>query len=47
MFSKVHMVFENQHLLQRDKADFEDYWMMLGFDEDRVEYHIKLNFICK
>lgn len=43
MFSKVHMVFENQHLLQRD---FVDYWMMLGYDETRIEYHIDLDFIC-
>jgi superfamily II DNA helicase RecQ len=46
MFTKVHMVFENQHLLDRDKADFADILEMLGYDETRFEYHTDLNFVC-
>jgi hypothetical protein len=34
MFTKVHIVFDNKHLLDRDHADFEDYWMLLSYGED-------------
>jgi hypothetical protein len=44
MFTKVHLVFESKHLMERDQQDFEDYWILLGFDESKVEYHIGLDF---
>lgn len=36
MFTKVHMVFENEHLLKRDQAEFEYYWMLLSFGDDKI-----------
>lgn len=41
---KVHLVFENQHLLQRDRIDFESYWLLLGYDSTQVDYHVGLDF---
>jgi hypothetical protein len=41
------MVYENQHLLDIDKADFADVFMMLGYDESCIEHHISLDFVCK
>ena len=39
------MVYENQHLLDRDKADFDSYWILLGYDMSNVvEYHLGLEF---
>jgi len=40
MFTKVHLIFENNHLLARDKSDFESYWLLLGYGEDKIEYHV-------
>jgi hypothetical protein len=33
---KVHMVFENEHLMQRDKKDFDIYWTLLQVDGTAV-----------
>jgi hypothetical protein len=41
------MVYENQYLLDVDKADFADVYVMLGYDESRIEHHISLDFVCK
>lgn len=41
------MVYENQYLLDIDKADFADVFMILGYDESRIERHISLDFVCK
>jgi len=43
MFKKVHMVFDNKHLMQRDKQDFEDLWRLTQ-SENKVEYHVELDF---
>jgi len=32
------------HLLNRDRVDFEDYWLLLSYDADRIEYHIGFDF---
>ena len=40
MFTKVHLTFENDHLLQRDRRDFDDLWLLLNIGEDKVEYHV-------
>lgn len=45
MFTKVHIVFENEHLMKRDNADFESYWILLGYDESQIEYHIGCDFV--
>ena len=44
MFTKVHIVFENEHLLKRDRADFEDYWLLLSYESDKIEYHVGCDF---
>lgn len=43
MFQKVHLVFDNKHLMERDKSDFEDLWNLAGC-QDKVEYHVGLDF---
>ena len=43
MFKKVHMVFDNKPLMQRDKQDFEDLWR-LAQSQSKVEYHTGLDF---
>ena len=37
-------MFENEHLLQRDKTDFDSYWVLLNYDKDKVEYHVGIDF---
>ena len=44
MFTKVHIVFENEHLLNRDRVDFEDYWLLLSYESDKIEYHVGCDF---
>lgn len=44
MFTKVHLVFENEHLLSRDKRDFESYWDLLMYGDDKVQYHVGIDF---
>ena len=43
MFQKVYLVFDNKHLMERDKSDFEDLWNLTGYRE-KVEYHFGLDF---
>lgn len=43
MFTKVYLVFDNKHLMERDKADFERLWLMLGYN-GRVEYCVRYSF---
>jgi len=43
MFKKAYLVFDNMHLLQRDKEDFNDLWSLAGC-ENRVEYHVGCDF---
>lgn len=33
MFQKVHLVFDNEHLMERDKKDFEDLWNLAGYQD--------------
>jgi len=28
MFKNVHLIYANKHLMERDKADFEDLWRL-------------------
>jgi len=44
MFTKVHFVFENEHLKKRDEDDFDEMWTLLSFDRSKVEYHVDLCF---
>lgn len=43
MFEKVHLIFDNKHLMERDKADFENLWRLSGC-QNKVEYHIGYDF---
>ena len=43
--SRVHMVFPNKYLLNRDKRDFEIDWKLRSM-EDRVVYHCDIDFEC-
>lgn len=43
MFSKVYIVFGNEHLKKRDYQDFESLWMMLDC-VDKVEYYVGYKF---
>lgn len=43
MFNAVHIVFENEHLLQRDKKDFESLFQLLTYTQI-VHYHVGLEF---
>lgn len=43
MFQKVYLVFDNQHLMERDRADFEDLWRLAACEE-KVEYHVGYDF---
>ena len=38
------MAFENEHLLKRDQSEFEYYWMLLSFGDDKIEYHVGHDF---
>jgi hypothetical protein len=42
--AKVHIVFASKHLMERDMRDFRAYWLMLGYDESQVEYHLGCDF---
>lgn len=43
--TKIHLVFENQNLLNRDKADFELFFEMFEFSiGDVVQYHVGIDF---
>lgn len=42
--TKVHLVFDSKHLLERDKRDFEAYWILLGYDETQIEYSLGCEF---
>lgn len=44
MFSKVYMVFDNQHLMNRDRADFKLLWTLTN-SEDSVEYCLRREFV--
>lgn len=41
--AKVHLVFINEVLMRKDKADFEDLWTLSGLQE-AVVYHKDLHF---
>lgn len=43
MCTKVSLVFENQHLLDRDQADFADLWDLLSY-ESEIVYRVGCNF---
>ena len=30
--------------MERDRSDFEDFWILLSFDESKIEYHVGLDF---
>lgn len=48
MVEKVHLIFDNEQLMMRDKDDFEYLWALLGFDADSeaavVQYHVGFGF---
>lgn len=44
MFPNVYLVFDNDHLMLRDKSDFESLWALLQFKEN-VSYHVGCNFV--
>ena len=44
MFTKVHLVFDNEHLMKRDRDEFECYWLLFDFDESRIQYHVGHDF---
>jgi len=41
---KVHLVFDNIHLLERDKVDFNDLWTQAGCS-DKIKYHVGCDFM--
>ena len=41
----VHMVYENEYLMERDQEDFKGYWDFLDCT-DRVLYHSNIGFNC-
>src|SRR5687768_5916964 len=41
--SKVHLVYDSQHLMQRDQKQFAQWWVIFKL-ECAVEYHIGTNF---
>jgi len=43
MFKKVYLVFDNKHLMERDRADFQDLWRLAGC-ENKVEYRVGCDF---
>ena len=43
MFKKVHLIYANKHLMERDKADFEDLWR-LAECQNNVEYRVGYDF---
>lgn len=43
--AKVHIVFTSKHLMDRDVQAFENYWLLLGYDESQVEYHLGCDFV--
>lgn len=43
MYTKVHIVFENEYLMTRDQYDFMSYWILLECKE-KVSYHIGCSF---
>ena len=51
MVDRVHLIFDNEQLMMRDKADFEDLWILLGFDAESadavVQYHVGYGFEVK
>ena len=45
-FSKVHLVFTNQRLMQKDKSDFAEVFAIAGLTE-QVNYHVGIGFkVC-
>jgi hypothetical protein len=43
--TKVHLVYENTHLMERDKANFELLWLFLDFNDGiDFEYHVGIDF---
>ena len=41
--TKVHFIFSGKHLMERDVIDFESYWLLLDYDESKVECHVGLD----
>lgn len=41
--AKVHLIFSSKHLMERDARDFECYWLLLGYEESKVEYHVGID----
>ena len=39
----VHVIFPDEHLMNRDKADFEALWILIGC-ADKVYYHAGIGF---
>lgn len=40
---RIHIVYENKHLMERDFNDFKFFWDLLGAAE-AVKYHVGLDF---
>jgi len=43
MYSKVYLVFDNHHLMKKDKADFERLWVSSGLTE-QIQYCVGYDF---
>ncbi len=43
---KVHMVFANTRLMDRDKAEFHQFWLLSGVSE-KVFYQVGTGFSCE
>jgi hypothetical protein len=43
MFTAVHVVFENENLMNRDREDFESLWILMDC-VDKVRYHVGTEF---
>lgn len=44
--TKVHLVFDSQYLMLRDKKHFASWWLLLG-KQNAIEYHVGMDFVCQ
>jgi hypothetical protein len=43
IFKKVHLIYANDHLMERDKADFENLWRLAEYF-DNIGYRVGHDF---
>lgn len=50
VYERVHLVFSSKYLMERDRKEFEELWMLVGMSTDdgegQVQYHLGLDFEC-